>query len=119
MTNRSYTTFYTGMTNDLERRVYQHRQKLTGGFTSRYNICHLVYYEMTSDVHAAIAREKQVKDWSRAKKISLIESMDPDWRDLADCWSAPPAPPDSSAEFILSDGQILRFAQNDRAKGSE
>jgi putative endonuclease len=96
MTNPTYTTFYTGMTNDLERRVYQHRHKLIDGFTSRYNITHLVYYEMTSDVHAAIAREKQVKDWSRAKKIALVESMNADWRDLADRWFAPPAPPDSS-----------------------
>ncbi len=96
MTNPTYTTFYTGMTNDLERRVYQHREKLGDGFTSRYNITHLVYYEMTSDVHAAIAREKQVKDWSRAKKIALVESMNPDWRDLADRWFAPSAPPDSS-----------------------
>ena len=95
MTNRSYSTFYTGMTNDPERRVYQHREKLTEGFTSRYNISHLVYYEMTSDVHAAIAREKQIKDWARAKKIALIESMNPDWRDLGDRWFDPP-PPDSS-----------------------
>lgn len=96
MTNPSYTTFYTGMTSDLERRVYEHRQKLLDGFTSRYNVRHLVYFETTSDVHAAIEREKQVKDWRRAKKIALIESMNPDWRDLADRWFAPAAQPDSS-----------------------
>ncbi len=96
MTNRSYTAFYTGMTNDLENRVYQHRQKLVEGFTSRYNISLLVYCETTSDALSAIAREKQIKHWSRAKKIRLIESMNPEWRDLANGWFAPPAPPDSS-----------------------
>ena len=82
MTNKS-RTFYVGMTNDLARRVYQHQQKLIGGFTKRYNITMLVYYESTTDVRIAIEREKQVKDWRRSKKIALIESMNPTWQDLS------------------------------------
>ena len=81
MTNQS-RTFYVGMTNSLERRVYQHKHKLIEGFTSRYNITQLVYYEVFSDVREAIAREKQIKDWRREKKIALIESLNPSWRDL-------------------------------------
>jgi putative endonuclease len=81
-------TLYTGVTNDLERRVYQHKNKLASGFTSRYHIGRLVYYEVTSDVRAAIEREKQIKGWSRAKKIALIESMNPKWVDLSADWSA-------------------------------
>jgi putative endonuclease len=73
MTNRS-RTLYVGVTNDLERRVYEHKQKLILGFTQRYNITQLVYYEATSDVRSALAREKQIKGWLRAKKIALIES---------------------------------------------
>ena len=85
MTNRS-GTLYTGMTNDLRRRVWQHKQKLIAGFTSRYNITRLVYYEETSDVHSALAREKQIKGWLRKKKIALIESANPDWQDLSEGW---------------------------------
>ena len=85
MTNRS-RTLYTGMTNDLKRRVWQHKQKTIGGFTKKYNITRLVHYEETSDVHSAIAREKQIKGWLRAKKIALIEADNPDWRDLSEGW---------------------------------
>ena len=86
MTNKS-RTFYVGMTNNLERRVSEHKQKLIEGFTKRYNITLLVYYETFSDVRAAIAREKQVKDWRREKKMALIESMNPTWKDLSADWS--------------------------------
>jgi putative endonuclease len=79
-------TLYTGVTNNLERRVLQHRRKLTPGFTARYNINRLVYYETFGDVLAAIAREKQVKGWLRSKKIALIESANRDWKDLSDRW---------------------------------
>jgi len=79
MTNKS-RTLYTGITNDLERRVSEHKQKLVPGFTARYNIDRLVYYEATEDVNAAISREKQIKGWLRAKKIALIESMNPSGR---------------------------------------
>ena len=85
MTNKS-GTLYTGVTNDLTRRVYEHKHKLVAGFTSRYNITRLVYFEATSDVHAALSREKQIKGWLRAKKISLIESLNPEWEDLSERW---------------------------------
>jgi putative endonuclease len=85
MTNRS-GTLYVGMTNDLKRRVWEHKQKLIGGFTKRYNITRLVYYEETADVTAAIACEKQIKGWLRKKKIALIESLNPGWKDLSEEW---------------------------------
>ncbi len=79
-------TLYIGVTNDLERRVYQHRHKITPGFTSRYNLTQLVYYEEFGDIREAIAREKQLKGWLRAKKVALIEMMNPEWDDLAAGW---------------------------------
>lgn len=85
MTNRS-KTLYTGVTNDLNRRVSEHKNKLIEGFTSKYNINKLVYFEETPDISSAIAREKQIKGWLRRKKIELIESMNPEWKDLSDEW---------------------------------
>jgi putative endonuclease len=85
MTNHS-GTLYVGMTNDLQRRVWQHKQKLVHGFTKRYNITRLVYYEETPDVKAAIAREKQIKGWARRKKMDLVESLNPGWKDLSGDW---------------------------------
>ena len=85
MTNQS-RTLYTGVTSDLMRRVYEHKNKLVPGFTSKYNITRLVYYESTSSIHSALAREKQIKGWLRAKKIALIESMNPEWKDLSEGW---------------------------------
>ncbi len=85
LTNRS-RTLYTGVTNDLQRRVYEHRHHLVPGFTSKYNIMQLVHYEITSDVRAAITREKQIKGWLRKKKIALIESENPEWQDLSAGW---------------------------------
>jgi putative endonuclease len=85
MTNKS-RTLYTGVTGDLVRRVYEHKSKLVQGFTSRYNIQVLAYYESTSNVYAALEREKQIKGWLRAKKIALIESMNPEWKDLSEEW---------------------------------
>ena len=79
-------TLYTGVTNNLERRVLQHRRKLLGEFTARYNINRLVYYEVSGEILAAIAREKQIKSWSRKKKIALIESVNRDWKDLSAAW---------------------------------
>ena len=99
MTNHS-RTLYVGVTNDLVRRVYEHKQKLIPGFTARYNLTKLVYYECTSDVASAIARERQIKGWLRKKKIALIESMNPQWEDL-------------SLEWMASGGETLRFAQGD------
>ena len=82
ITNKWNSVLYTGVTNDLARRVYEHRDKLVDGFTSRYNVSKLVYYEVSDDVGSAIAREKQIKAGSRAKKIALIQSMNPEWNDL-------------------------------------
>ena len=85
MTNNS-STLYVGVTNDLERRVYEHRHKLVPGFTSRYNITQLVYYEAYGRPVHAIEREKQIKRWRREKKIALIRSQNPRWLDLAADW---------------------------------
>ena len=85
MTNRRHT-LYTGVTRDLLRRVYEHKHKLIDGFTKKYNIGYLVYSDETSDVTSAIAREKQIKGWRRSKKIALIESANPAWKDLSTDW---------------------------------
>ena len=80
-------TLYIGMTNNLERRVAEHRANALPGFTAKYNVHRLVYMETTTDVRAAIAREKEVKAWRRSKKIALIESANPGWTDLASDWA--------------------------------
>ncbi len=85
MTNRSKTRSI-GVTNNLQRRMYEHKHHLVAGFTSKYQITRLVYFEETSDVNAAIAREKHIKGWLRAKKVALIESSNPDWRDVSEEW---------------------------------
>jgi putative endonuclease len=79
-------TLYTGTTNNLKRRVYEHKHKLIEGFTQKYNVTRLVYFEETGDVSAAVAREKQIKGWRRSKKIALIESLNPKWQDLSNGW---------------------------------
>ncbi len=77
---------YIGVTSNLERRLYEHKQELVDGFTKKYHVHKLVYYEQTSDVRAAIAREKELKGWLRAKKNALVETMNPTWRDLSEDW---------------------------------
>ena len=77
---------YTGVTSQLINRVHQHRQGLADGFTKRHHITWLVYYETTSDVWAALLREKQIKGWRRDRKMALIRSMNPDFRDLSEDW---------------------------------
>ncbi len=84
MTNRNKTVIYTGVTNDLRRRVQEHKDKKGSSFTKRYNITMLVYYESFSRIYDAIAAEKKIKSGSRAKKIELIESVNPYWKDLCD-----------------------------------
>jgi len=79
MTNKS-GTLYTGVTNNLERRTYEHKHHLVNGFTKKYNIDKLVYFEETNDINAAISREKQIKGWFRKRKIALIELMNPGWK---------------------------------------
>ncbi len=87
MSNRS-RTLYTGVTGSLGQRVRQHKEGTTPGFTSKYKIDRLVYAEGTHDANAAIVREKQIKGWSRAKRIALIESANPEWEDLSEGWFA-------------------------------
>lgn len=82
LTNKHNTVLYTGVTNDLKRRVYEHKMKLNKGFTKRYNINKLVYFEHFTRIKHAIEREKQIKAGPRKKKIQLIESMNEEWRDL-------------------------------------
>tara|TARA_R110000868_G_scaffold37111_5_gene131417 strand:+ start:41695 stop:41940 length:246 start_codon:yes stop_codon:yes gene_type:complete len=79
---------YIGVTNDLERRMYEHKKKLKQGYTKKYNLHQLVYYEETHDIGRAIEREKEWKGWRRSKKVALIETMNPIWEDLAKDWSS-------------------------------
>ena len=84
MTNKRDGVLYTGVTNDLKRRAFEHREDLVPGFSRRYNLHKLVYFETTSDAYSAINREKQIKAGSRAKKIALVNAANPEWRDLYD-----------------------------------
>ena len=86
ITNWNNRVLYIGVTNDLERRLYEHRNHLVDGFTSKYNVYKLVYYETTNDVYAALSREKQLKGWTRAKKNALVAQMNPAWIDLSKTW---------------------------------
>jgi putative endonuclease len=83
-TNKWDKVLYTGVTNDLRRRVKQHRDKTLQGFTKRYNVSKLVYYEVTESIESAILREKQIKGGSRDDKIALVNDMNKEWRDLFD-----------------------------------
>ena len=82
LTNKANKVLYTGVTNNLIKRVYEHKQKLVDGFTKRYNVNKLVYYDYSEDVYGAIQREKQIKGKLRKKKIEIIEKMNPEWKDL-------------------------------------
>jgi len=82
MTNKTNGVLYTGVTNDLKRRVYEHKNKPVEGFTKKYNVSRLVYYEVCEDIESAILREKQIKGGSRQKKIQLVDSMNKEWCDL-------------------------------------
>ena len=79
-------TLYIGVTNNLERRMYQHKNKLIDGFTKKYGVYKLVHFEMTNDVRSAIQREKQLKKWNRKWKLELIEKENPEWKDLSEEW---------------------------------
>ena len=93
LTNWNRRVLYTGVTNNLERRLAEHKNGLVEGFTKKYRVHQLVYYENTSDVRSAIAREKQIKGWTRAKKNALVETQNPSWRDLSeDFIQSPPRP---------------------------
>ena len=84
MTNAKHTALYTGVTNDLKRRVWEHKEKFVDGFTKKYHIDMLLYYEVCESIEGAIMREKQIKAGSRKKKIELINNMNREWRDLYD-----------------------------------
>ena len=86
LTNWNNKVMYVGVTNNLERRLYEHKNMLVKGFTQRYRVHKLVYFEHTTDVYAAIQREKQIKGWRRDRKNELVESMNPQWEDLASKW---------------------------------
>ncbi len=87
LTNWNNKVLYTGVTNNLERRLYEHKNGTLKGFTKKYNVKKLVYFDYTTDVSEAIKREKQIKGWTRAKKNALINSINPEWRDLSEEWS--------------------------------
>jgi putative endonuclease len=89
LTNKGHTVFYTGMTNDLENRVFLHKVKYNEGYTSRYNCTKLVYYEEFATPTDAIYREKQLKKYLRVWKKDLINKMNPEWKDLSDGWFDP------------------------------
>ena len=84
MASKRNGTIYIGVTSDLIRRVYQHKHGDIDGFTKKYGCIHLIYYELYEDMYLAISREKQIKGWSRKKKLSLIEKLNPEWQDLYD-----------------------------------
>ena len=86
VTNWNNKVMYLGVTNNLERRLYEHKNKLVKGFTEKYNVNKLVYFEETQDVTAAIAREKEIKKWRREKKNQLVNRMNPNWKDLSSGW---------------------------------
>ena len=86
MSNPRRTTLYIGVSGDLFKRVYQHKHGLTEGFTKKYLLRDLVYFEETSDVNVAITREKQLKGWRRDRKAALVEAMNPEWKDLSEGW---------------------------------
>ncbi|MEN6624166.1 MAG: GIY-YIG nuclease family protein [Smithella sp.] len=84
LTNWNNKVVYVGVTNNLERRIYEHKHKLLDGFTKKYNVSKLVYFEETQDINSAIAREKEIKKWRREKKDKLIIEANPSWRDLSE-----------------------------------
>ena len=81
-------TIYTGVTNNLQRRIFEHKHLMTKGFAYKYKLTILVYYEVGRDIKVAISREKQIKGWLRKKKVALIESVNPEWKDLNEEWSS-------------------------------
>ena len=86
LTSNNHRVLYTGITNNLQRRLWEHRSEIADSFTKRYHVHRLVHFEITSDVRAAIEREKQIKSWSRARKEALIAQDNPQWRDLSLDW---------------------------------
>jgi putative endonuclease len=112
---------YIGMTNSLRRRVREHKLKLTPGFATKYNITRLVYFESFEDVRNAIEREKQIKAWTRAKRVALVESMNPKWNDLSREWDQPQtfrftpkiAQMTQNSGVLTAETKVPRFARDD------
>ena len=104
LTNWNNKVMYNGMTNNLERRLYEHKNKLVDGFSKKYNLNKLVYYEHTTDVHAALVREKELKKWRREKKNNLVISMNPSWQDLSLEWekTSPSGRSDRPNNIVIS-----------------
>ena len=86
LSNWDDSVIYIGVTNNLPKRLYEHRNQLADGFTKKYNVHKLVYFEQTTDVNSAISREKQIKGWTRKKKNALIAKINPEWKDIAASW---------------------------------
>ena len=86
LTNYNESTFYIGVTRDLQKRIWEHKNKVVNGFTEKYNVDKLVYYETTDSIESAIKREKQLKNWHRQWKINLIKEMNPEFKDLSEQW---------------------------------
>jgi len=116
VTNKHHTTLYIAMTNDLGRRIVEHKNGEIAGFTQRYHLNRLVWFEYFRDVNAAIAREKSLKGWLRSKKIALIEKDNPCWFDLSADWEQEPKIHDNwpSVEEMVRDSSPASRDQNDR-----
>ncbi|MGB8885230.1 MAG: GIY-YIG nuclease family protein [Candidatus Korobacteraceae bacterium] len=116
MASRSHN-FYVGVTNDIARRVRQHKEHVFEGFTAKYNIDRLVWYQIYGDIREAIAREKRIKGWRREKKIGLIESMNPTWQDLSEEWGKPILPLPANRRSLGSGDQTpVASARDDSLK---
>jgi len=110
LASRSHN-FYVGVTNSLDRRMRQHKDHVFKGFSARYNVERLVWYQIFGDIRDAIAREKQIKRWRREKKITLIESLNPTWQDLSEEWGKPILPLQRTADPSAA----LRSARDDKS----
>lgn len=106
MTNSWKNVLYTGVTNSLEARVWQHKNGVISGFTKKYNCHYLVYLEIYEQISQAIAREKQIKGWTRAKKNALVNTTNPDWLDLAADWYSPP---NEMTSEVVADGAVVVY----------
>ena len=82
LTNERNSVLYVGVTNDLKRRIFEHKSKLVDGFTKKYNVEKLIYFETTTEILSALEREKQIKSWSRARKIKLVDTKNPEWKEI-------------------------------------
>jgi putative endonuclease len=109
LTNKNDKVMYVGATNQLERRMYEHKTKMIPGFTEKYNVNKLVYFEETHDVRAAIAREREIKKWRREKKNNLVIAVNPEWKDLSDGWfEISPCGRDDKSGIRRDDNGIIR-----------